>query len=231
MKRKIAFGMALAAMVCFCGCGNKEYSASDSMYAGSDTYSASGEYYASEEIPANGVFDVNDPVECDSAPALDISGCDTFTDIVDQAMLDDMGYANVTLNGEDLLLVCSRTVEQDGKPVALNATAYRYDDGKPVECGWIYSVDGLRIADDTLYCGGKDNMTSFTFKGSEVVAKEYAWSYSYAENEGDPEEMHYFYDPSGSGDEKDCECDEATFNKAMEPFEKAETIEFSVVHR
>ena len=225
MKRKIALGMMIGLMVCFCGCGSKdEYASSDTMYGASD------EYYASIETPANGVYDVNDPVECDSAPSLDISGCETFTDIVDKAMLDDMGYANVTIAGEDLLLVCSRTVEEGGIPVALNCTAYRYVDGKPVESGCAYSTKGLRLGGDYLYSGSDSDMSCFTMEDGTITGCEYAWAYEYAENEGDPEVMHYFYDPC-NGEDDDCETDEATFKKALEKFNKATPIEFSVVHR
>ena len=230
MKKKIAFGMILGTMLCFCGCGNKDYSAS--LYMGSDDMYASSDYLSSDyisaaDIPANGVWDVNDPVEFDNSPSLDVSGCTSLDDVINNAMLDDMGYAKVTVSGEDLLLACSRTVDNGGIPTAINATAYRVNGKTVEEVGCIYSVDGLRQAGGKLYAYSDTEGTSYSFQDDYLVYDETVWCY----DDEDTKKTEYFHSSYIDPSDDDNDCDKATFDAFIDQCKAADYIEFTVVHK
>ena len=52
----------------------------------------------------------NDGSSADASDSLDISGCDTFTQIVDK-LSDGQGYTNVKIGSEDALLVSTGTYD------------------------------------------------------------------------------------------------------------------------
>ena len=103
-------------------------------------------------------FKVSDVyVAPDQTPSVDISGCDTFTQIVDK-LNEGKGYANITLGEEDVLLISSGTYEwDDGKPVAIDADIFCYKDGVPTYLATV-SAGGtaypLALKDGNLYVGG-----------------------------------------------------------------------------
>ncbi len=76
----------------------------------------------------------------EAAPNIDISGCDTFTQIVDQKLESGMGYANVTIGDADALIVCSGAYDNmDGNMAAIDGTIFVYVDGVPTEIGKVCS--------------------------------------------------------------------------------------------
>ena len=151
-------------------------------------------------------------------------------------MLDDMGYAKVTIDGEELLFVCSRTVQNAaGTNVALNSTVYVMDGKEPVECGVVYtsSEEGLRLADGCVYCGSEDNTTytcyKYDKKASYLNYAESVWKDDY-DMDGNKTETPNYYCDNVKNNSEDCASDEATFQDMVERYNKATPIEFTVVH-
>ncbi len=106
----------------------------------------------------------------------EITGCDTFTQIVDN-LPAGKGYTTVKIGDEDVLLVASGTYEfEPGKTGAIDAEAFIYADGDvkyigAVNCGG--TAYPLAIKDGLLYTGGNHYMYKLTIKdGAFTTAEE-----------------------------------------------------------
>lgn len=81
----------------------------------------------------------------DEREPMDITGCDTFTQIVDKLQAGQ-GYANAQIDGKDVLLVASGTYDADGPDGgdtfgAIDADIYMYDeDGSILYLGYVRST-------------------------------------------------------------------------------------------
>ena len=108
----------------------------------------------------------------------DISGCDTFTQIVDK-LGAGKGYTNVNIGGTDVLLVASGVYEwEEGVFGAIDCEIFAYDDNDGIkylgyaECGG--TAYPLAVKDGYLYCGGNHFVRVFTVKNGELVLVEEA---------------------------------------------------------
>lgn len=143
--------------------------------------------------------------------------------------------AKVTISGTDVLLVCSRTTEYNGRHVAVNSAIYVMEHNRPVEINVLYSSSegGLRLADGKLYTISPDEATSYEIVEGEFVYDEMAWrGEAYDETSGTfiEGEYQYFYD-TRENPRDDCTSDEETFNQMQEKCKKAESIDFTVVSK
>ena len=115
----------------------------------------------------------------DDAPSIDISGCDTFTQIVDKKLTDGMGYANEKIGDTDALLVCSWAYDNlDGNMAAIDAAVFVYKDGAPHEAGKVCcggTAYPLAINDDNLYVGSNHWIYKYTIKDDTLVINEKAF--------------------------------------------------------
>ncbi|MCR5416108.1 MAG: hypothetical protein K6E79_04870 [Pseudobutyrivibrio sp.] len=170
---------------------------------------------------------LQDGSENDIAPSLDISDCDTFTQIVDKKLEPGMGYANVNIDGTDVLLVCSGTFDNgDGTLAAIDATVYAYIDTIPTEIGKVASggtAYPLAMKDGKLYTGSNNFVCKNTVKDNKVTYSEAAWV-TYAEGTGDES---YYYDSAETG-EHGLQEDSTKLDEFYDEILEADVINFIV---
>lgn len=186
--------------------------------------------YAAAKDSWNQIPDEEEAMEEEHVPT-DISGCDTFTQIVDK--LDSgMGYANVTIGDTDVLLVCSETYPYDGEGshAAIDAEVYRYGDDGPeyvdyLECGG--TAYPLVVVNGDLYVGGNHGVMKYTMKDGELLVDEGA-SVEYDENGG---ETYYVYSDTKDmgGDAEGKVADDSVLTRLFDEINAAGFIEFSEV--
>ncbi len=126
-------------------------------------------------------FDPNDIFVEQDHTFTDITGCDTFTQIVDK-LPDGKGYTNVTIGDTDVLLVAEQMYEwEPGMVAAIDAEIYAYIDGAPVclghvDCGG--TAYPLQLKDGFLYTGGNHYMRKYTVRDNALaIAEEVYVSY------------------------------------------------------
>ena len=178
---------------------------------------------ATEETEATEVAEA--PLEVATAPDIDITGCDTFTQIVDRKLEDGMGYANVTIGEEDVLLVSSGTFDNgDNLQAAIDATVFIYENGMPKMIGKI-SCGGtaypLAVKDGLLYSAGGHFVQTNTVEDGRFQLYEHNW-----EEFDEDGNVKYFYESSEGQDEV---TSEVNLQNMFEDYEAAETIGFTVV--
>ena len=108
----------------------------------------------------------------DTSPAIDISGCDTFTQIIDKKLTPGMGYANVKIGDEDALLVCSNVYDDMS---AIDATVFIYKDGAPYEAGSICSAGTaypLVEGNGAVYSASNHWVCKYTIENGSVIIAE-----------------------------------------------------------
>ncbi|MBR1670908.1 MAG: hypothetical protein IJ695_09430 [Butyrivibrio sp.] len=164
--------------------------------------------------------------------SMDITGCDTFTQIVDK-LPAGTGYANASIDGTDVLLVASGVFEFEGHFEAIDADVYYYnEDGAPTYAGYVTAggtAYPLAVGKDgKLYVGGNHFMKKMTLVAGGMV---------------NDEEAYVVYDTNGNGtyfyrsDVKDVESDEnaqvkddTVLNGFFDDYmEKTDIIEFNKV--
>ena len=160
-----------------------------------------------------------------AAPDIDITGCDTFTQIVDQKLTEGMGYANETIGDTDVLLVSSGTYDNmDGNMAAIDATIFAYaDDGSIMEIGKVCSggtAYPLCVKDGILLTGSNHWGCKYTIENNELKIVEKAS----VEYDLDGKET-YFYE-SGDGTDKDAEL---AFEAFYGEYEGATVVNFQPV--
>ena len=190
---------------------------------------------SSEEDPAGETADdateaEEEAEEISYAPDIDISGCDTFTQIIDEKLTDGMGYANETLDQTDVFLVCSSAYDNlDGNMAAIDSTIFIYKDGVPFEVGKVEAggtANPLAIKDGKLYVGTHNTMTKYTITDDKLVVMEQAEVTYDTEGNGT-----YTYTSDDGGDYSNIDSAEAEniFNKLYEEYFDATVVNFSVV--
>lgn len=157
---------------------------------------------------------------------IDISGCETFTEIVDK-LPDGYGYSNETLDDTDVLLVTGSTFDGgDGIQASVNAEIYRYnDDDLPEYLGFVSSggsATPLALYEDRLFSAGHHYIRLTTVKDGELTTVESAREeFDAAGN------ATYYYAKDGK-DEKKVE-DGSDFSRMLDKYAEAETVDFTVV--
>ena len=238
MKKRVLALLMTAVLFAFVGCGNEAATVQE-------TESATTEQTVEEETevveettepeeekaPADDPDDIEVEAEflndgADIAPDIDISGCDTFTQIVDRKLEPGMGYANAKIGEEDVLLVASGCYDWGGgQMVAIDATIFRYDKDGAIEevakvtCGG--TAYPLTLNNDILYCGANHWMVKDTIKDGKLSMVEQV-NVEYGEGEAT-----YYYTEAGM-EPIVCE-DDSEFNQLYTELEDATVIEFSVV--
>ena len=136
-----------------------------------------------EEAPEEASDAMLTSIAEESAPSIDITGCDTFTQIVDTKLSDGMGYANEKISGEDVLLVSSGTYDNlDGNMAAIDATVFIYKDGKVEEAGKVCcggTAYPLAIKDDLLYTASNHWVVAYALADGKLkIVKRAAVEYN-----------------------------------------------------
>lgn len=240
MKKKVLVLIMTAALLAVVGCGNQANSqpetnteAAQQKVEKTKVEEETTEPEAKEESeePQEEPDELDIEVELqndgtDIAPDIDISGCDTFTQIVDRKLEPGMGYANVKIGDDDVLLVSSGCFDNGGgEMAAIDATIFRYNDDGVIEevgkvtCGG--TAYPLTVKDDILYCGANHWMVKDTIKDGELSMLEQVYV-EYGEGAAT-----YYYAAAGV-DNMVCE-DDSEFNQLFTELEDATVVEFSVV--
>ena len=132
--------------------------------------------------------------------SIDISGCDTFTQIVDK-LEDGMGYANATIGDSDVLLVSSGTYEwESGVYAAIDSEIFFYKDGVPIYLATVSSsgtADPLKIKDGNLYVAGHHFIFKYLIDSGCLIETEEAY-----------EEPHFDVQPEETVTEEDEDDDD-----------------------
>ena len=144
----------------------------------------------------------------EAAPDIDITGCDTFTQIVDKSLSDGMGYVNEVISGNDVLLVSSGTYDNlDGNMAAIDAVIYSYKDGKPYEIGSVTSAGTaypLTLNMGYLYTGSNHWICKYAISDDKLMVIEHIMI-MYDEDGN----ATYYYDSEDGGDYSNIDQKEA----------------------
>lgn len=141
---------------------------------------------------SKGVFDPADVyVEPEHELATDLTGCDTFTQIVDR-LQDGRGYTNTTLGETDVLLIADEMYEwEPGETASIGAEIFEYKDGAPYYLGYVGcggTAYPLQIKDGFLYAGGNHYMRKYTVKNDALIIAEEV----YVDYDSDGKDTYYY---------------------------------------
>lgn len=178
-------------------------------------------------LPADSVDSIDSEQE-NSFVTTDISGCDTFTQIVDK-LNDGQGYANANVDGVDVLLVSSGTFEnEENFYAAIDAEVFCYDEnGVPAFMGTVCSggtAYPLAISDGKLLSGSNRSIVKSAILDSKIVPFE-AFIVEY------DEDGNATYDYISDEDYSDLSQDQlqSLYEDLIEEYLNAEVIEFTTV--
>ncbi len=165
---------------------------------------------------------------------MDITGCDTFTQIVDK-LEPGMAYANATISDQDVLLVTEYTfdnsLDASGQYAAIDADIYRYNEDGAVEYLGYVTAGGtaypLAIADGKLYVGANHFIKKMIIEVGLLMVDEEA----YVEYDSTGAATYYHH-----SDIRDVEADEngqveddSYMTSLYGELENAEVVDFLVV--
>ncbi|MBQ9437455.1 MAG: hypothetical protein IJU50_03915 [Lachnospiraceae bacterium] len=157
---------------------------------------------------------------------MDISDCDTFTQIVDK-LENGRGYANAVLEGTDVLLVSSGTYDNEGVQAAIDAEIFSYDsNGKPQYSGYVGAggtAYPLAVKDGMLYAGGNHFVRKWTVKDGALILVEAAQEVF--DEEGNATQYHQDEEQANYAEVPDDSELTRLFDELMD----AEVIEFTAV--
>lgn len=166
----------------------------------------------------------------EEAPDIDITGCDTFTQIVDTALSDGMGYAPMDIGDESVLFVSGATYDDlEGHEAAIDSTLFIYKDGAPYEIGKVVSggtAYPISINDRYIYSGSNHWICKYVIADGKLSIMEKA-SVTY-DTDGN---AVYSYESEDGGDYTDMDQAEAEsiFDELNEEMFDGEVISFSTV--
>lgn len=229
MKKKI--GSLVAVMITAAvlgGCVNvnlnvdrkQEDQVTDTVYDQKDTENDS---YAPEKFNPSDVY-----VAPEQVPSVDISGCDTFTQIVDK-LEPGKAYANTMIWDTDVLMIASGAYEwEPGKNAAIDADIFIYKDSVPTYLATV-SAGGtaypLAVKDGYLYVGGNHFMTKYLIdEGSFIKAEE-----AYVKYDTDGNDTYYYETCNAVFEKYDEATAKSNFDELFKEQADAEVIEFQPV--
>ena len=228
MKKKLLLGLLVASMAMTTGCGWLPFFVTTNSSPRDEeqtTVVAEPEEEEQQEEATVAEFD-NPFAEYEEAPLLpdiDISDCDTFTQIVDK-LEPGMAYTNVTIGDADVLLVTNYTKQDSkGNNLANGAILYVYEDGVPTEIQQV--VNGgypLAVDQGILYFGAEKEMESFTIQDNTFVHVKSAWEDTNLAGETG----YFFYE----GEEPTVqEDDDSTLQAMQEQYRAMQPLTFDVI--
>ncbi|WP_026653021.1 hypothetical protein [Butyrivibrio proteoclasticus] len=251
MKRKAVVASMILTMVLM-GCGGETQTTEEvtgssealSIYAQEDVEASIVEGYPRADSSQDSLDKTDSAKETDSAnledssgesekevelseaaPIIDITGCTSFEQIIDNKLSEGMGYATVKIDGADVLLVSSSCYDKEGTNVAVNSTIFVMSDtGKIVEAGKIMSGGSaypVSVKGNYLYTAADDIVTRYVIDNDNTVWIDNS---AYVEYDDSNNATYYSRDMLEEHEEKDY-----TLLKEMyEEFSEAQVIEFAV---
>ena len=159
---------------------------------------------------------------------MDISGCDTFTKIVDK--LDEgMGYANVGIGDTDVLLISEGTYEWDNDVyAAIDAQLFIYSKDEIIYLGTVMAggtAYPLAVKDGYLYVGGNHFMTKYLVDEGTLIKVEEG----YVTYDKDGNDIYYYETCNAVFEKYDEETAKNNFEELFKEQAGAEVINFQPV--
>ncbi len=189
---------------------------------------------ATEDVTGQGDYDPaafdasGEYIKPEENSTIDISGCDTFTQIVDK-LEDGKGYANVKIGDEDALLVSSGTYEwEPGTDAAIDAEIFIYKDGAPMYLATVTAggtAYPLALKDGDLYVGGNHFMTTYLIDTGYMVELEEG----YVQYDTSGNETYYYRTCNSQFEDYDEPTAKSNVEGLFDALEKAEVISFQSV--
>ena len=257
MRKRFVSGVLVVAMVCMtAGCGKKTADIIEAYSEEASVAGASRDYVEEEavaddtkeaeiaepKLPDIDVELYDDPeaytiksikaIAEEYAPDLDVTGCDTFTQIIDNRFTTGMGYANENILDEDVFFVSSATFTyEENLEGATDAALYIYKDDEPYpyEIGKVISggtAYPLTLYKGYLYTASNRWICKYAVSDHKLRIMEKA-SVCY----GPEETEYYFYESEDGGDYSNFGSDEAKaiYDKLFEEMANGTMIPFSTV--
>lgn len=169
---------------------------------------------------------------------LDISGCDTFTQIIDKKLTEGMGYINTDIGDTNVFMVTSYVYDNNGGVgdpfwAAIDAEIYYYDEDGSIRCMGYVSAGGtaypLAIANGKLYVGNNHGMAKYIADPDLglILIDDEAW----VEYDSEGKETYYHRsDLKGSlGDENGVLKDDSIMNSYFKEYADAEVLYFDKI--
>ncbi len=191
MKKSILFVMTGVMTLCLAACGSGEQQTAEAeTETVTETVTEEVAPEAAAEATTDAATDVstNDTeadgnvydVEEEHEPMVDPTQFATFTEIVD-SLDKEAGFANVKIDGTDVLLITGYKYDYDGNGMlaSTEAEVYYYDEnGAIVYAG--YATSGgtsypLTIVGDKLYAGGNHYVKKLGLEDGKLVELEQAY--------------------------------------------------------
>ena len=247
MKRRLlALSMIGVMMMSAAACGNKTENTVSSNEVVSQDDADSAETEITDEDTATSTIEaatddtfseldeysidyINETSE-EVAPSIDLTDCDTFTQIIDKRLTDGMGYANEIILDEDVFLVCSGTfTNPDVGENAIDATVFKYTDGQVEEIGKVISggtAYPITIANGYLFTGSNHWICKYAIANGKLSIMEKV-AIVYDENGKET----YYYESDDGGDYSDFDPAEAEkiYDSLIEEMMSGTPVNFSVV--
>ncbi|MBE5840751.1 MAG: hypothetical protein E7304_05020 [Butyrivibrio sp.] len=234
MRNKIfiTFFVVSVFAVIVAACGDRKKETYDVSDLEATTLTSQAIVEAKEEASATEASAYNEMLK-EHVP-MDISGCDTFTQIVDK-LSPGMAYANARIGDTDVLLVTEYTydykMDNSGNMAAIDAEIYKYNEaGTPEYVGYITAggtAYPLSVKDDFLYVGGNHFIKKYTMKAGHLEIDEEAFV-EYQSN-GDAQYYHRSDYREVEADENGQVDSDSFMTSIYAETEDAEIIDFSVV--
>ncbi|MBR6452331.1 MAG: hypothetical protein IKS87_06465 [Lachnospiraceae bacterium] len=174
-------------------------------------------------------FDVSDVYEApEQTPSVNISGCDTFTQIVDK-LEAGKAYANVKIWDTDVLMVASGTYEwEPGKNAAIDADIFIYKDSVPTYLATVAAggtAYPLALKDGYLYVGGNHFMTQYLVDEGFLVETQEA----YVSYDADGKDTYYYKTCNSQFEDYDQATAKSNLEELFSEQGSADVIEFQPV--
>ena len=169
---------------------------------------------------------------------LDISGCDTFTQIIDKKLTEGMGYVNTDIGDTNVFMVTLYVYDNnagEGDPfwAAIDAEIYSYDEDGNIRCMGYVSCGGtaypLAIANGKLYVGNNHGMAKYIADpdlGLMLIDDE-AWV-EY-DSEGNETYYHRSDTKASLGDENGIVKDDSVMNSYFDEYFDAKVLYFDKI--
>ena len=184
-----------------------------------------------EEIPAI-KFNVIGLGEEDTEyeQVIDISGCDTLTDIVDKKIPAGMAYTNAPIGADGALLVASGAYDDlEGHMAAIDAEVYIYIDGVPAYIGYVMSAGTatpLVAADGYLYTASHHSVNKYGITDGRLELAETAGEVF--DSDGN---VTYYCGTGEAGNTEDSDQDKAQqiYERLWDEYFDADILNFDVI--
>ncbi len=237
MKRKLITFFIMAVVLSITACKTEstqeDSSTNIALEVESEDANLSASTETSSEISSIDLSETSPELLFDGStvsPDINLSDCDTMTQVVDSKLENGMAYTNATIGDTDVLLVASGCYDNlDGNMAAIDATIFAYDHSAIKEVGKVASggtAYPLCLKNGNLFCASNAWIAEITIKNGEMILLAESWvEYGIKDN---GEDAYYHYDATA---ESCNEIDESEFLSIYDQLADAEILNFDEVKK